>query len=87
VSREIVAGVHPWYRADRNPTGHIHTLTVPAFHELMTYHGFETLKVTGATPGGRKKNQVIAFADVLLSRKVTLTRRFFYLGVKPVGSV
>ena len=85
VSREILVGVHPWYKADPKPTGHVHSLTTRAFEELMTYHGFETLKVTGATPGGRNKSRVIAFADALFSRKVTLARRFFYLGVKPAG--
>jgi len=82
VSQEIVVGVHPWYNADPKPTGHVHSLTTRAFEELMTYHGFETLKVTGATPGGRNKSRVIAFADALFSRKVTLARRFFYLGIK-----
>lgn len=83
VSRELLLGVHPWYRKDDKPTGHIHTVTIPAFRELMAYHGFEMVRTTGARPGGRKKNLLLNFADFLFSRRPTLARRFFYLGTKP----
>jgi SAM-dependent methyltransferase len=80
VSSEKVVGVHPWYASDNDPVGHIHTVTVPAFCELMEHYGFETVRVTAGIPGGRRKNGVIRWMDALLSRRVTLARRFFYLG-------
>jgi len=80
VSRDKVVGVHPWYASDGHPVGHIHTVTVPAFRELMEHHGFETMRVTRGIPGGRAKGVVVRWVDAILSRRVTLARRFFYLG-------
>ena len=80
VSQEKAAGLHPWYASDGNPVGHIHTLTVGAFRELMTHHGFETVRVTRGIPGGRQKSSLVRWVDRMLSRRVTLARRFFYLG-------
>ncbi|MBI3668287.1 MAG: class I SAM-dependent methyltransferase [Acidobacteria bacterium] len=86
LSRKILAGVHPWYRPEYlNPTGHLRSATASAFQELMAYHGFLTVGLTGGRPAGRKKNPVLALADILLTRKVTLARRFFYLGSKRNG--
>jgi len=81
VSREVLVGVHPWYKTDR-PAGHIHTLTVPAMTQLMTHHGFRTVRLTGGRPRPRKMNSLIRFADDLFSVKPTLARRFFYLGAR-----
>ena len=80
VSQEKAAGLHPWYASDGHPVGHIHTVTVPAFCELMEHHGFETVRVTGGIPGGRQKSALVRWVDWVLSRRVTLARRFFYLG-------
>ena len=80
VSRDKVVGVHPWYASDGNPVGHIHTVTVPAFCELMEHHGFKTVRVTRGVPGGRVKGVLVRSIDAILSRRVTLARRFFYLG-------
>ena len=80
VSREKVVGVHPWYTGDSRPVGHIHTVTAPAFRELMEHHGFDTVRVTAGVPGGRRKGSLISWIDRLLSRRVGLARRFFYLG-------
>jgi len=84
VSREVLAGVHPWYkRRQESPVGHIHTVTTSAFSELMTHHGFETLKITGAVPQGMiARYQMSEFIDKLFASRPTLARRFFYLGAK-----
>ena len=80
VSQQKASGLHPWYASDGHPVGHIHTVTVPAFRGLMEHHGFETVRVTGGIPGGRTKGVILRAVDALLSRRVTLARRFFYLG-------
>jgi SAM-dependent methyltransferase len=80
VSRKRVVGVHPWYASDNHPVGHIHTVTVGAFRDLMEYHGFATVRVNRGVPGGRSKSRPVALLDALLSWRVTLARRFFYLG-------
>jgi SAM-dependent methyltransferase len=80
VSGEKVVGVHPWYASDNHPVGHIHTVTAAGFRELMEYHGFETVRVTGGIPGGRQKSRLVRWVDALLSQRVPLARRFFYLG-------
>ena len=80
VSQEKTAGLHPWYASDGNPVGHIHTVTGPGFRGLMEHHGFKTVRVTGGIPGGRQKNSILRWVDRILSRRVTLARRFFYLG-------
>ncbi len=83
VSNEKLVGVHPWYNADEVPTGHVHTVTVPAFEELMCFHGFTTVRIIGARPGGRNKPALLHLIDRLMTRRPTLARRFFYLGQKP----
>ena len=87
ISREQVVGVHPWYASDNHPVGHIHTVTVPAFRELMEYHRFRTVRVTPGVPGGRAKSRLVGLLDGLLSRRVTLARRFFYLGQRNAQTV
>jgi hypothetical protein len=86
VSREKVVGAHPWYRKDNEPVGHIHSVTVRAFSELMAHNGFREIRVTPGIPGGRRKGLLLRLADSLLSLRVTLARRFFYLGQRvPLG--
>ncbi len=80
VSREKVVGVHHWYALDGHPVGHIHTVTVPAFRQLMEHHGFGTVRITAGVPQGRQKGVLVRWVDRMLSRRVTLARRFFYLG-------
>jgi len=80
VSREKVVGVHHWYASDGHPVGHIHTVTVPAFCQLMEHHGFGTVRITAGVPEGRQKGVLVRWVDRMLSRRVTLARRFFYLG-------
>jgi SAM-dependent methyltransferase/O-antigen/teichoic acid export membrane protein len=86
VSCERLVGVHPWYRKEDKPTGHIHTVTATAFQELMQHHGFSTLNLKGARPRGRQKGMLLNLVDAVLTMRPTLARRFFYLGVKPDGS-
>lgn len=85
VSMEILAGVHPWYKADSNPAGHARSITVSAFQELMAHHRFGCVSITGARPRGRRIPGLLALADSVLTQKATLARRFFYLGVKSDG--
>src|SRR5437867_4322044 len=59
VSRERVVGVHRWYASDSHPVGHIHTVTVGAFRELMEHHGFHTVRVTRGVPGGRPRSTLV----------------------------
>ena len=82
VSSETVVGVPRRYRG-QEPTGHIHTVTPGAFSELMTYHGFQMLKMFPGTPHATRINPLLALADSVLALKVSLARRFFYLGRKP----
>jgi SAM-dependent methyltransferase len=83
VSRETLVGVHPYYRRDPKPTGHIHTTTTRAFRELMEFHGFRTVSISAGRPNGRRKAWAPAALDAVLSLSPRLARRFFYLGVKP----
>lgn len=79
-SNEILAGAAPTYR-NAKPSGHIHIPTVRAFRELMAHHGFEEVAVTAGQPQVRSKaNPLMLAADRLLSRRVTLARRFYYVG-------
>jgi ubiquinone/menaquinone biosynthesis C-methylase UbiE len=84
VSQEILPGVHPWYKKrQETPVGHIHTVTTSAFRELMTHHGFETTRVTGAVPQGRISSYRFSeLMDKVFAWRPTLARRFFYLGRK-----
>lgn len=82
ISCQKLTGLMPWYRND-TPTGHIHTATVGAFSELMAHHGFQRVRITGGRPGGRKKRLLLQAIDAIFSTRVTLARRFFYLGTKP----
>lgn len=68
---------------DHPTTGHIHTPTVRAFVELMELHGFETVRVTAGSPRTRQTNPFLRSVDWMFARRVSLARRFFYLGRKP----
>jgi len=81
VSEEILSGVAPWYKGQK-PTGHIHSVTPRALSELMTYHGFETIKINPGRPRTKPLPKLYSLVDILFSQKATLARRFFYLGRK-----
>lgn len=79
-SNELLAGAAPTYR-NAKPSGHIHIPTVRGFRELMAHHGFEEVAVTAGQPTVRSKAGRLTLAvDRLLSRRVTLARRFYYVG-------
>ena len=82
VSKEILVGVHRRYRG-QDPTGHIHTVTTKAFSELMNHHGFNTIKIYSGRPKQNRINPILSFVDFAFSKRVSLARRFFYLGRKP----
>jgi SAM-dependent methyltransferase len=85
VSSELLVGVHPWYARDGSTTGHIHAVTTSAFCALMSHHGFRSVRVTAGRPRGRKKNLALIALDRVFTRRVSLARRFFYLGIKSQG--
>jgi SAM-dependent methyltransferase len=80
VSSEVLVGVPGNYPGV--PAGHIHIPTVRAFTELMTHHGFRMERVTGGRPRMNSVHPAIRLADKLFTRRATLARRFYYLGVK-----
>ena len=81
VSDAVLAGALPYYRG-HPPSGHIHTVTVRAFSELMSFHGFRPVQITGGSWATRTTKPILLAIDRLLSRRVPLARRFFYLGQK-----
>lgn len=85
ISSERSTGIAPWY-TDREVTGHIHACTIPAFVELMSYHGFEKVGVTSGRPMRQPRpGLIVETVDRLLSSRPALARRFFYLGRKVVA--
>lgn len=81
VSNEVLAGAMGRY-AGGQPAGHIHIPTVKAFAALMEHHGFKQLRLTGGRPRMNQTNRVVKIVDALFTRRPTLARRFYYLGVK-----
>jgi SAM-dependent methyltransferase len=81
ISQEALVGVARRYRSHR-PTGHIHTPTLRAFTELMDLHGFRKAKILRGSPKTRPTHPLLMLTDRILSRRVSLARRFFFLGQK-----
>lgn len=81
ISDEKVVGTIARFRDDQ-PTGHIHTPTLRAFVEFMEFHGFVTMRVTAGRPITRPTHSVLRWIDWAFSQRVSLARRFFYLGRK-----
>jgi len=82
ISREVLVGVPASY-AGHEPDGHIHIPTVRAFAELMEHHGFERVRLSRGRPLVRSVHPVLRVVDSVLARRVSLARRFYYLGCKP----
>lgn len=83
VSRRYVTGVHPYYQSrDMAPTGHIHTVTIRAFSELVAQFGFRQVRVFGSTPPNEGIPSVLRRFDKLMARRASLAKRFFYIGVR-----
>ncbi len=83
ISREMLPGVHPYYRRQGNIIGHIHAPTTRAFKELMEHTGFRTVAIRGVQPLATRQFLPIQQFDRFLTRWPNLARRFFYLGQKP----
>lgn len=82
ISNEVLAGVAPRIYKGEPPAGHIHIPTVKAFTELMDHHGFNTVNVSPGRPTMHRVNPVLDTLDKLLTKRVSLARRFYYLGTK-----
>lgn len=80
VSNEILVGAMSRYAGE--PAGHIHVPTVRAFEQLMEHHGFKTVRLTGGRPRMNSTSRALRLADAVFTRRPTLARRFYYLGVK-----
>lgn len=70
-----------FYRGEQ-PAGHIHTATVRAFTDLMAFHGFRLVRISGGRPTMRTVKPWLDAVDRLFTRRPTLARRFYYLGQK-----
>jgi len=79
VSTEIRAGVP--VKADRftKPPGHIRPYTLRALKELLSYHRFKIVRISGA-PGDHPTHLV--FLDKLFSKKKALARTLIVLATK-----
>jgi SAM-dependent methyltransferase len=87
ISREVLVGVPAGY-AGHEPDGHIHIPTLRAFTELMKHHGFARVQLSRGRPLVRSIHPVLRLVDSVLTRRVSLARRFYYLGSKPrIGPV
>ena len=87
ISRRISVGIHPAYSKAGNgvrPTGHLHAVTTLGFEELMEFYGFREIALDGARPEfeGARLSTAFRIVDLVLSRRPSLARRFFYLGSK-----
>ena len=81
ISREVLVGVPAGY-AGHEPDGHIHSPTLRAFTELMKHHGFARVQLSRGRPLVRSVHPVLRLVDSVLTRRVSLARRFYYLGSK-----
>jgi methionine biosynthesis protein MetW len=85
ISREVLVGVPAGY-AGELPDGHIHIPTLRAFTELMEHHGFAMVKLSRGRPMMRSVHPLLRLVDSVLTRRVSLARRFYYLGSRqPAG--
>jgi SAM-dependent methyltransferase len=85
ISCELLVGVPSGYAGDA-PDGHIHVPTLRAFTELMEHHGFPPVQLTGGRPIMRSVHPALRLVDSVLTRRVSLARRFYYLGSKQRSS-
>jgi SAM-dependent methyltransferase len=81
ISREALVGVPAGY-AGEIPEGHIHIPTLRAFTELMEHHGFTRVQLSRGRPVMRPVHPMLRLVDSVLTRRVSLARRFYYLGAK-----
>jgi SAM-dependent methyltransferase len=81
VSDRSIVGAMPYYRHDQ-PAGHLHTATLRAFRELLEYHGFEPVNVTGGFWMTRQAPKPAVLVDRVFARWPSLARRYFFLAAK-----
>jgi len=81
ISGEVLVGVPAGY-AGEAPDGHIHIPTLRAFTELMEHHGFASVQLSRGRPIMRPIHPALRLVDLVLTRRVSLARRFYYLGSK-----
>jgi SAM-dependent methyltransferase len=82
ISSHTLAGVPRRFYQGEQPAGHIHTATVRAFTELMTFHGFRSVRISGGRPTMRTVKPWLDVVDRIFTKRPTLARRFYYLGLK-----
>jgi SAM-dependent methyltransferase len=82
ISCLTLAGVPRRFYRGEQPAGHIHTATARAFTELMTFHGFRSVRISGGRPTMRTVKPWLDLLDRLFTLRPTLARRFYYLGQK-----
>lgn len=80
VSKEIFTGGSSFYST--YPFGHIHTVTIKSFIELLEHYGFETIAVRRGRPYTHRLPFIIRVMDATFSLKPTFARRFFLLAKK-----
>ena len=76
ISGEVLVGVPAGY-AGEAPDGHIHIPTLRAFTELMEHHGFASVQLSRGRPIMRPIHPALRFVDLVLTRRVSLARRFY----------
>jgi SAM-dependent methyltransferase len=82
VSTKTVPG-RMWFYSDQ-PFGHLHSLTYRAMIEYLDFNGFDIVASKGSRPikDNEKWNAVARAADAILSRRVSLARRYNILAKK-----
>jgi len=88
ISRIVAVGTHPSHAKEWTgplpAIDHVHAATTRAFQELMEFYGFRTIRLRGWKPqfAGLTSSVPFRIVDSILCKRVTLARRFFYLGIK-----
>ncbi|HYY82633.1 MAG TPA: class I SAM-dependent methyltransferase [Actinomycetes bacterium] len=82
ISSQTLAGVPRRFYQGEQPAGHLHTATARAFTELMAFHGFRCVRLSGGRPTMRAVKPWLEIIDRAMTKRPTLARRFYYLGQK-----
>jgi len=89
ISNRRLFGVFPFY--PKHPIGHIHSFTLQACKEALSYYGFKVIRTTGLAPRVLRKEVVSHYrlfdlltrsCDYLFARSPTLARRYIVLAEK-----
>jgi len=82
VSTEILAGVLWKAYSFTKPSKHIRPFTLKALKELLKYHGFQIVKITGAS-GVNPPHRIFRIIDKTVAIIPSLARRLVVLARKP----